>query len=42
MYAPDLDEEGNPTGNVLYSMRDVANADGEWTEHVPAEPVSAG
>ncbi len=41
VYVYDLDEEGNPTGNVLYSMRDVANADGEWTEHVPAEPVSA-
>ena len=41
IYVYGLDSEGNPTGNILYSMRNVPNTDGEWSEHIPAQPVQA-
>lgn len=41
VYIYDLDEEGNPTGTMLYSERAVRNADGQWTELTLENPVDA-
>ncbi|PLX23661.1 MAG: hypothetical protein C0599_04045 [Salinivirgaceae bacterium] len=37
----DLDENGAPTNNVLYSAMAVENTDMEWTVHTLPEPVDA-
>lgn len=37
----DLDEEGRPGNNVLFSQENVPNTDGEWTTFEFPEPVSA-
>lgn len=41
VYIYDLDEEGNPTGTMLYSERAVRNTDGQWTELTLENPVDA-
>lgn len=41
VYIYDLDEEGNPTGTMLYSERAVSNTDGQWTELTLENPVDA-
>lgn len=41
IYVYDLDADGNPTGTLLFSERNVENKDGEWTEYTLAQPVSA-
>jgi len=41
LYVYDLDADGNPTGTLLFSARDVENTDGEWSAYNLGEPVSA-
>lgn len=41
VYIYDLDDEGNPTGTMLYSERAVRNTDGQWTELTLENPVDA-
>lgn len=41
VYIYDLDEEGNPTGTMLYSERAVRNTDGQRTELTLENPVDA-
>lgn len=41
VYIYDLDDEGNPTGTMLYSERAVKNTDGQWTELTLENPVDA-
>lgn len=41
LYIYALDENGNPTGDLLYSKRSIANKDGQWTVHTLDHPVMA-
>lgn len=41
VYVYDLDENGNPTGNILYSEKNIANIDNQWTTLNLAEAVEA-
>ncbi len=41
LYIFDLDKEGKPTGNLLYSERSIWNTDDEWTVYKPTTPISA-
>lgn len=41
IYVYDLDADGNPCGDMLYSQRSVANTDGEWSSLTFAEAVEA-
>ncbi len=41
LYIYDLDENGKPTGNILYSERSISNTDGEWTVYALPTPVKA-
>lgn len=41
VYVYDLDDEGNPTGNIIYSKRSVSNTDGQWSSLSFDEAVEA-
>ncbi|MDE6541518.1 MAG: carboxypeptidase regulatory-like domain-containing protein [Muribaculaceae bacterium] len=41
VYVYELDEQGQPTGTLLYSARNVPNTDGEWSAHELPSAIEA-